>query len=247
MFDTLSDKLQGALGDLRSRGVLTEEDLSRAMREIRLALLEADVNFKVVKDFVARVRERASGRSRQQEPLAGPGSRPDRPRGADRADGLGRVEARLFGPPADRHPPRRPPGVGEDHGRGQAGAAPAQAGGQVARARSRGPPASGRDRPAGAARQADSDPGLPRPLHDGRRRGRPERAGPGAGARPRRSPRRHRRAPADRRAADGGARRRPRRGEAAQRPARPRRHDRPGGRRRRGSLPGRASTSTASS
>jgi signal recognition particle subunit SRP54 len=61
MFDTLSDKLQGALGDLRSRGVLTEEDLSRAMREIRLALLEADVNFKVVKEFVARVRERAAG------------------------------------------------------------------------------------------------------------------------------------------------------------------------------------------
>jgi signal recognition particle subunit SRP54 len=61
MFDTLSDKLQGALGDLRSRGVLTEEDLSRAMREIRLALLEADVNFKVVKDFVGRVRERATG------------------------------------------------------------------------------------------------------------------------------------------------------------------------------------------
>jgi signal recognition particle subunit SRP54 len=61
MFDTLSDKLQGALGDLRSRGVLTEEDLSRAMREIRLALLEADVNFKVVKEFVARVKERAAG------------------------------------------------------------------------------------------------------------------------------------------------------------------------------------------
>jgi signal recognition particle subunit SRP54 len=61
MFDTLSDKLQGALGDLRGRGVLTEEDLTRAMREIRLALLEADVNFKVVKDFVGRVRERASG------------------------------------------------------------------------------------------------------------------------------------------------------------------------------------------
>jgi signal recognition particle subunit SRP54 len=61
MFDTLSDKLQGALGDLRGRGVLTEEDLSRAMREIRLALLEADVNFKVVKEFVGRVRERAAG------------------------------------------------------------------------------------------------------------------------------------------------------------------------------------------
>jgi signal recognition particle subunit SRP54 len=61
MFDTLSDKLQAALGDLRGRGVLTEEDLSRAMREIRLALLEADVNFRVVKDFVARVKERAAG------------------------------------------------------------------------------------------------------------------------------------------------------------------------------------------
>ena len=61
MFDTLSDKLQAALGDLRSRGVLTEEDLAGAMREIRLALLEADVNFKVVKEFVARVKERALG------------------------------------------------------------------------------------------------------------------------------------------------------------------------------------------
>ena len=61
MFDTLSDKLQAALGDLRSRGRLSDEDLSRAMREIRLALLEADVNFQVVKDFVGRVRERAAG------------------------------------------------------------------------------------------------------------------------------------------------------------------------------------------
>jgi signal recognition particle subunit SRP54 len=61
MFDTLSDKLQASLGDLRGRGRLSDEDLSRAMREIRLALLEADVNFQVVKDFVARVRERAAG------------------------------------------------------------------------------------------------------------------------------------------------------------------------------------------
>jgi signal recognition particle subunit SRP54 len=61
MFDTLSDKLQSALGDLRGRGRLDEEAISRAMREIRLALLEADVNFKVVKDFVATVRERALG------------------------------------------------------------------------------------------------------------------------------------------------------------------------------------------
>ncbi|MGZ8795440.1 MAG: signal recognition particle receptor subunit alpha, partial [Gaiellaceae bacterium] len=61
MFDTLSDRLQGALGDLRGRGKLDEEAVSRAMREIRLALLEADVNFEVVKQFVAQVRERALG------------------------------------------------------------------------------------------------------------------------------------------------------------------------------------------
>jgi signal recognition particle subunit SRP54 len=61
VFDTLSDRLQGALGDLRKRGRLDDEAISKAMREVRLALLEADVNFEVVKDFVARVRERAVG------------------------------------------------------------------------------------------------------------------------------------------------------------------------------------------
>jgi signal recognition particle subunit SRP54 len=61
VFDTLGDKLNAALGPLRGRGKLDEEVISRAMREIRLALLEADVNFKVVKDFVARVKERALG------------------------------------------------------------------------------------------------------------------------------------------------------------------------------------------
>jgi signal recognition particle subunit SRP54 len=61
VFDTLSDKLQHALGDLRGRGRLDDEGVSKAMREIRLALLEADVNLQVVKDFVARVKERALG------------------------------------------------------------------------------------------------------------------------------------------------------------------------------------------
>ena len=61
MFDSLSDKLQSALGDLRKKGKLDEESISRAMREIRLALLEADVNFTVVRDFVGRVREKALG------------------------------------------------------------------------------------------------------------------------------------------------------------------------------------------
>jgi signal recognition particle subunit SRP54 len=61
VFDTLSDKLQHALADVRGRGRLDEESISRAMREIRLALLEADVNLKVVREFVAAVRERALG------------------------------------------------------------------------------------------------------------------------------------------------------------------------------------------
>ena len=66
MFDTLSDKLQSALGDLRGRGTLDEETISRAMREVRLALLEADVNFDVVKQFVGQVRERALGQDVQK-------------------------------------------------------------------------------------------------------------------------------------------------------------------------------------
>ncbi len=61
MFDSLSERLQGALSGVRGRGALTEEDVAKAMREIRLALLEADVNFKVVKQFTATVKERAAG------------------------------------------------------------------------------------------------------------------------------------------------------------------------------------------
>ena len=56
MFDSLSEKLQETLSGVRGRGALTEEDITRAMREIRMALLEADVNFKVVKQFSRRSR-----------------------------------------------------------------------------------------------------------------------------------------------------------------------------------------------
>src|SRR4051812_41767409 len=58
MFDALSEKLQDTLAGVRERGSLTEDDVDKAMREIRLALLEADVNFKVVKSFTSRVKER---------------------------------------------------------------------------------------------------------------------------------------------------------------------------------------------
>jgi len=61
MFDSLSDRLGATLDGLKGKGRLSEDDINTAMREIRLALLEADVNFGVVKDFVARVRERAIG------------------------------------------------------------------------------------------------------------------------------------------------------------------------------------------
>src|SRR5919202_2507933 len=61
MFDALSDKLQETLSDVRQRGTWTEDDVNKAMREIRLALLEADVNFKVVKSFTAEVKERCLG------------------------------------------------------------------------------------------------------------------------------------------------------------------------------------------
>jgi signal recognition particle subunit SRP54 len=61
VFDALSDRLQAALGDVRSRGKLSEDDISKAMRQVRLALLEADVNFKVVKEFTGAVKERALG------------------------------------------------------------------------------------------------------------------------------------------------------------------------------------------
>ncbi len=60
-FESLSDKLESAFGRLRSKGSLNESDVKEAMREVRLALLEADVNYKVAKDFTQRVTERAIG------------------------------------------------------------------------------------------------------------------------------------------------------------------------------------------
>src|SRR5579864_3852862 len=61
MFQTLSDRLAAIFQRLRSRGKLTEADVSEVLREVRVALLEADVNLKVVKDFIASIRDRAVG------------------------------------------------------------------------------------------------------------------------------------------------------------------------------------------
>jgi signal recognition particle subunit SRP54 len=61
MFDSLAEKLQSTLADVRQRGTLSEQDVDAAMREIRLALLEADVNFKVVRQFTSQLKERCMG------------------------------------------------------------------------------------------------------------------------------------------------------------------------------------------
>jgi signal recognition particle subunit SRP54 len=71
VFDTLSERLRTTLGNLTGRGRISEADVDVAMREIRLAMLEADVNFKVVKDFVAAVREKAIGQDILQSLTAG--------------------------------------------------------------------------------------------------------------------------------------------------------------------------------
>jgi len=71
VFDSLSERLRKTLSDLTGRGRVSEADVDAAMREIRLSLLEADVNFKVVKDFVGRVREKAVGADILQSLTAG--------------------------------------------------------------------------------------------------------------------------------------------------------------------------------
>ena len=60
-FDSLSEKLQNVFKKLRSKGSLTEEDVKSALKEVKMALLEADVSFKVVKQFIKSVEERAVG------------------------------------------------------------------------------------------------------------------------------------------------------------------------------------------
>ena len=61
MFDSLTDKLTAVFNKITSRGVLSEDDINNTMREIRIALLEADVSLPVVKEFIAKVKEQALG------------------------------------------------------------------------------------------------------------------------------------------------------------------------------------------
>ena len=241
MFDSLSEKLQGTLAGVRQRGALTEDDINKAMREIRLALLEADVNFKVVKQFTT-LRQGARARDRgHQAAQPGPAGGQDRQRGADRVDGRPVGRHHLLAAPADRDPDGRPAGLGQDDGHGQAGEA-AQGAEQVLRRRRR-----LRRLPARRRRAADQGrrPGGRDRLRAGDRQG-PRRhrrlgAGPGQARRQGRPDRRHLRPPARRRGADAGAGEHQEARQAARRAAGRGRDDRPGrGQRRRAVRRGRA-------
>ena len=95
MLDSLTSRLTGIFDRLRGFGRLTEENIQEALREVRVALLEADVNFKVVKAFVERVREKAVGQDVLKSLTPGPAGRQGRPRRA------GRAARRLGAPPGD--------------------------------------------------------------------------------------------------------------------------------------------------
>ena len=114
MFDSLSEKLQETLSGVRGRGALTEDDITRAMREIRLALLEADVNFKVVKQFTSAVKERCLGAEVSAAAQPRPAGRQDRQRGADGADGRRLGRPVVLAAPADGDPDGRPAGLRQD-------------------------------------------------------------------------------------------------------------------------------------
>ena len=101
MFDSLSTRLQDVFKSLRGEVRLTEANVEAALREIRLALLEADVNFKVVKAFVDRVRDRAMDQAVLREPDAGAAGHPHRPRRA-----AGAVRRRTGRPAQTRTTPR---------------------------------------------------------------------------------------------------------------------------------------------
>ena len=72
MFDSLSDKFQKIFKHLRGQGKLTEENIREALREVRMALLEADVHYKVAKDFVAGIATRVVGQEVMQQPYPRP-------------------------------------------------------------------------------------------------------------------------------------------------------------------------------
>ena len=87
-FESLSDKLQNVFKNLRSKGRLTEADVKAALKEVKMALLEADVSFKVVKQFMKSVQERAVGAGCDEQSDAGTDGNQDCTRGDGFPDGI---------------------------------------------------------------------------------------------------------------------------------------------------------------
>ena len=114
MFDQLSERLQGVLSEVRSRGKLSEDDVNKALREVRLALLEADVNFKVVKDFTAALRERLAGEEISRRSI--PGQTVIKAVNDELTELMGGAGRDLVFAPSgpDRDPDGRPAGLGQD-------------------------------------------------------------------------------------------------------------------------------------
>ena len=128
MFDSLSTRLQDVFKTLRGETRLTPENIEAALREIRLALLEADVNFKVVKAFVDRVRDRAMGQDVLAQPVAVAAGRQDRPRRDAGALRRCRRRAAADEQAAARHPAARAAGRRQDDDGRQAGEVADEAG-----------------------------------------------------------------------------------------------------------------------
>ena len=153
MFDSLSNRLQDVFRSLRGEARLTEETVEVALREIRMALLEADVNFKVVKAFIDRVRDRAVDQEVLKSLTPGAAGRPHRARRDAGAVRRHRRRAAAVAGAAARHPAARPPGLGQDDDVGQARALAGEAGAASAAGLDR-RAASGGDRAAVGRRRS---------------------------------------------------------------------------------------------
>ena len=124
MFESLTQRLSGTIERLRGRGRLTEENIREATREVRIALLEADVALPVVQALIERIKVRAVGQEVLRSLTPGPGADQGRARRADRGDGLAGERPQPQRARAGGDPDGRPAGRGQDHDRRQARQAP---------------------------------------------------------------------------------------------------------------------------
>ena len=235
MFDQLSERLQGVLSDVRSRGKLSEDDVNKALREVRLALLEADVNFKVVKDFTAALKERLAGEEISE--ALNPGQTVVKAVNDELTELMGGSGRDLVFAPSG--PTVILMGGLQGSGKTTAMRQARQAPGQAEQGRRPGrlrPAAAGGGRAAREARRPGQGPRLLAAGGDRRGQGREVGARPGRPGEPRRPDRRHGRPPARRPGADGRAGGGPEGGQAARRPPGRRRDDGPGRRQRRREL-----------